>query len=206
MFSADHLQYFIEGLILGLGTGASCVVFCIPVFVGLTSRNIHHLTPSLDLFFFLLGRCVSYIFVGIVVSYIGMYFTFISVFEFFSKLFIAGLLIFWGIRGFRESDKEVSKCKIKKYTKSVPFLSGILTGLSPCPPFIAGITRIFAFGNVCIGIVYFLGFYISTSLFMIPSLALGLVKYKKEVKTVVSLISIAFGIFFLFSAVFTIRA
>lgn len=204
MFSADYLLFFLEGLTLGLATGLSCAVFCIPVFVGLASRNIHHITPFIDLSFFLLGRLLSYILVGIVFSFIGMHFTFIKAIEVFSKLLIAGLLIFWGIKGFRESDKEKSKCMNKKYTKSIPLISGILTGLSPCPPFIAGITRVFTIGNVFIGILYFFGFYLSTSLFLIPSLALRFVKYRKEVRIVVSLISIACGVFFFFSAVYTI--
>jgi len=52
MFSADYFKYFLEGIILGLGTGVSCAVFCIPVFAGLASRSIHNITPILDLFFF----------------------------------------------------------------------------------------------------------------------------------------------------------
>lgn len=192
------MNYFIEGLTLGLATGISCAVFCIPVFLGLTSRSINNITPTTDLLFFLSGRFVAYILVGIIFSVIGMQFDFVNIIEFVSRIFIATLLMIWGIRGFIESDKEKSDCRIKKYINSAPFIAGILTGISPCPPFIVGITRVFAIGNISAGVLYFLGFYLTTSIFLMPSLAIRLVKYKKELKLVTSFLSIIFSIFFIF--------
>jgi len=194
----NYYQFFTEGSLLGFATGISCMVFCIPVLVGLTSRNINHITPVNDILFFLTGRLLAYILVGIIFSLIGMHFKFIGSFEAVSKFIIAGLLIYWGITGFIESDKEKGNCSIKRFSKSTPFFAGILTGLSPCPPFIAGITRVIGLGDVFMGIIYFLGFYLTTSLFLIPGFITGLAKYKKELKLIAAFVSIIFGIIFLF--------
>ena len=107
-------------------------------------------------------------------------------------------MILWGVKGFKESDKDASTCPAKKFIKTVPFIAGILTGLSPCPPFIAGITRVFVIGDMLAGLLYFLGFYVTTSLFLVPALATGFLKYRKELKLVASFVSIIFGIFFIF--------
>lgn len=196
------INYFIEGLLLGFATGISCTVFCIPIFIGLTSRNINNITPSNDLIFFLIGRFIAYIFVGIIFSIIGMYLKVISFIGLFSKFIIGGLLIYWGIKGFIEIDKQKSNCNIKKFNKTIPFLTGILTGISPCPPFIAGITRVLVLGNVFAGILYFLGFYITTSLFLIPVLTTGFLKYKKELRLIASITAVIFGLVFLFLNIF----
>ena len=192
-----YFQYVIEGLTLGFATGISCAVFCIPVFIGLASRNLNNITPITDLIFFLSGRLLAYSFIAILFSGLGAQLGFISIFDVLSKAFIAILLILWGVKGFKESDKDASTCPAKKFIKTVPFVAGILTGLSPCPPFIAGITRVFVIGDMLAGLLYFLGFYITTSLFLIPALATGLLKYRKELKVVASFVSIIFGIFFI---------
>jgi len=193
-----YFQYIAEGFTLGLATGISCAVFCIPVFIGLASRSINTITPRIDLGFFLVGRLIAYLFIGILFSGVGARVGFITILDVVSKIFIAALLIVWGIKGVRESDKDKVACPAKKFVKTVPFMAGILTGLSPCPPFIAGITRVFVIGDMLAGLLYFLGFYVATSLFLIPALATGLFTYRKEVKLVASFVAIIFGIFFIF--------
>ena len=189
---------------LGFAAGFSCAFFCVPVLLGLASRNINEITPLRNLVYFLAGRFAAYLAIALLVSVIGMRFAHSNVIDFLSRLFIAFLLVFWGIKGFRESDKEKSQCSTVKFSKAVPFIAGLLTGISPCPPFIAGITRVFSLGNIYGGVLFFLGFYLATSLFLIPALSVIFLKYKKELKITASLISILFGFFFVFFAVNTI--
>lgn len=196
------LKYFFEGLTLGLTVGLTCMVFCIPVLIGLASRDINNIKPVIDFVFFIAGRFISYIIVALLFSIIGIYFNIYYKFDFIFKLSIAIILIIWGIRGFIESDKEKKICVTKKFSNAIPFFAGILTGLSPCAPFIAGITRLVNIGNIFYGLVYFFGFFISTSIFMVPGLGTGLLKFKKELKIIASITSLLFGLFFFFNAVF----
>jgi uncharacterized protein YqhQ len=56
------------------------------------------------------------------------------------------------------------------------------------------------------GILYFTGFYLTTSIFLIPAFVTGLAKYKKELKLIASFVSIIFGVIFLFMAIFKISS
>ena len=205
MMRINYIGYFLEGTFLGLVTGVSCAVFCIPVFIGLTSKNLNNITPAINLFFFLIGRFITYMLVGIIFSIIGIQLKIMNFLEFISKFIIGGLLICWGIKGFLETDREKLNCNVKNFVKTTPFFAGILTGISPCPPFIAGITRILEIGNVLIGLLYFIGFYFTTSLFLTPVFFTGFAKHKKELKLITSYSSIIFGIIFLFIAVLKIK-
>lgn len=189
---------------LGLATGLTCAVFCIPVLIGLATRNVNKLTPFNDFSFFLLGRLIIYLLVGVIFSFIGKHIMVTDWFKGVVNLVTGGLLAYWGIRGFRASGAEKQDCSIKKYGKLMPFMAGILTGISPCPPFIAGISRIMTIGNITAGILYFTGFYITTSLFLFPSLSTILIKYKNEFKIFASLVTICFGLVFAIMGLFAI--
>ena len=47
---------------------------------------------------------------------------------------------------------------------------GFLTGVNFCPPFLAAASRVLGGGNAFTGTVYFLFFYIGTSVFLLPLL------------------------------------
>jgi sulfite exporter TauE/SafE len=198
------LNFFIEGTILGLTAGISCAFFCLPVFAGLSSRDINNIHAVTNVLYLILGRFFSYIFTGIFFSIVGMEIKQIVKFDFIAKILIGLLLVIWGISGFTESDKEKKSCPAKKYQKAIPFITGLLTGLSPCPPFIAGIARVVIIANIYDGMLYFTGFFLTTSIFLIPGFFTGLIKYKKELKIIASFVSIIFGLFFLITGLITI--
>ena len=198
---SNLFNYFIEGSILGLATGVSCAAFCLPVLLGLTARNVNNATPLIDLSFFLLGRLISYLLVALIFSYLGVYLSIFAVAKSIIKIMIAFILLYWGIKGFIKIDKNEGLCMTKKYAKTMPFIAGVLTGISPCPPFIAGITRVVNLASPLIGTIYFIGFYLSTSIFLIPGLFSYIFKYKKELKILAIFISIIFGIIFLVSGI-----
>jgi sulfite exporter TauE/SafE len=199
--NTQFYKYLLEGSALGLLTGISCAVFCIPILLGLSGRDINNITPVKDFLFFLAGRLIAYIFIGFIFSLIGVQLKINSLVEIIVK-FIAGiLLLYWGIKTFIAIDKEKTNCSAKKFSRTIPFIAGIMTGISPCPPFITGIARVISIRNIFAGMIYFLGFYVTTSLFLIPGLTGVFFKYKKEFKIIVSLFSVIFGIIFLITGI-----
>lgn len=196
MAAKTVLQLFTEGSLLGLGTGLSCAAFCIPVLFGLSSRNIHTITNTNDTMFFLLGRFIAYTVVAFVFSTIGVQVQHFRWLKTISEFLIAVFLFYWGIKGFLDVNKYSPNCHIKKYAKTVPIIAGIITGFSPCPPFIIGISRIIALGNIINGVVFFIGFYISTSLLLLLGLLTGLAEFKKEIRIIICHISIIMSLIF----------
>jgi sulfite exporter TauE/SafE len=57
-----------------------------------------------------------------------------------------------------------------KILSAVPFVLGFLTGINPCPPFITGFVRLLEIASILKGIFYFTGFFVSTSLFILPAI------------------------------------
>jgi sulfite exporter TauE/SafE len=199
-----YINYFFEGSLLGLVTGSSCAVFCVPILLGITSRNINKITPAIDLVTFLIGRLIAYIGVALVFSFIGEYIKLFYSIKSIIKIIAGVFLMYWGIRGFFKTSKDESVCLNKKFSNAVPFIAGILTGISPCPPFITGVTRVVLLASPLIGIIYFMGFYLSTSLFLIPGLFTFFFKYKKELRVIALFISVIFGVIFFLSGILEI--
>jgi sulfite exporter TauE/SafE len=197
------IEFFIEGCLLGLASGISCGVFCLPVLIGLTARNIKTLTPVNNLLFFLLGRLISYLFIGILISFIGEKIRIINNFEIFINFFIGIILFVWGIKAFIEVDKENKNCPVRKISNTAPLIMGLITGISPCPPFIAGALKVLTIGKPLYGLIFFIGFYITTSLFLLPGLFTFLLKFKKELRVIAGFISIIFGIIYFIIAIFS---
>ncbi len=193
----------IEGGLLGAATGASCAAFCLPVLIGVTVRDMNKSAGIKNTLLFIGGRFIIYSSVAVFFSLIGHAFR-DDVFIRNGLMAVIGVfLIIWGIRGFINSDK-AGACKAARYPKLIPFLMGIMTGLAPCPPFIAGITRVLYIGNLTGGIIYFMGFFIITSFFLLPAALLELSRFKTGLKIASSVISVAAGVFMITAGVYTI--
>ena len=192
------IKYFIEGGLLGLATGLSCAVFCLPVILGLTVRDPDNMKAVRNTVFFICGRFISYMAVAVVFSLAGMVIRENNLLKAVINLCVGVLLVYWGVRGFIRSDNENKTCALKKYGKTLPFLLGIMTGLAPCPPFIAGVARVAAIENLTGGLVYFFGFFAATSVFILPGMASGLAAKINNLKTASCVLSIAFGAVFVF--------
>lgn len=186
-----------EGSLLGLSTGTHCACFCIPIFIGFSSRNISNHTPLSNMLLFLGGRFIAYLTIGCIFSFIGMR---LSITYYWTALinFVIGLfLIIWGTKGFNETGSQNFCCNRKRSFLLFPFIAGILTGGTPCPPFLAGIARVLSTENVLAGGIFFVGFYVTTSIFILPGLISWLIKYKIELKYIASFVSIIYGLIFI---------
>ena len=184
--------YFTEGIILGATTSISCFIFCLPVFLGASLNNKN--SSLINFSFFTLGRFTAYLIIGAIASIIGKELLHISFFDSSAKIATGVLLLYWGIKGFSLENK---KCVVKKKACFNPVAAGFLIGISPCPPFLAGIALAMSSGSINKGIVFFIGFFISTTFLLIPFISLGLVKYKEELKIISQFISIISGGLFL---------
>jgi sulfite exporter TauE/SafE len=163
---------FAKAGLLGLSTGLMCMATCapalIPILTGTESsieKNKYQLFSN-----FLCGRLIAYLFVGISASLVGQ----ILMPRFSTRLigitFIClsiMLILFALVNGF----PHLNFCKViasRWPERQVPLFAGLLLGLNPCPPFIAGITDVMVNGHVVYGLLFFLTFFITTSLFLIP--------------------------------------
>ncbi|MGD9948655.1 MAG: sulfite exporter TauE/SafE family protein [Desulfobulbus sp.] len=163
-----------SGMMLGLATGPVCLVSCAPVFLPLVASGKEAARHSgyyrQALLRFLAGRGLAYGLTGLLVARAGGYSEqILPAISAWATLVLAWLLVgsAWGWSlGFG-----CRSCAGGRGNSM--FWAGMLTGLSPCVPFLLAIAQIWQNGwQPLAGGLFFLGFFGGTSLYLLP-LAFG---------------------------------
>lgn len=124
---------------------------------------------------FILGRFVAYMAFGLLAGWMGSLLNgkIPAPLIGFSFLGLGILLILYGLNaGF----PNIHLCRIISPLLNkikTPFLFGIFMGFNLCPPFLAAFADVFVAGRIAYGLVFFMVFFIVTSLFLLPFVLLG---------------------------------
>jgi sulfite exporter TauE/SafE len=202
---------FADGILLGLSTGFVCLAYCGPVLIPfLLGENKSVAGNSLNVGLFLGGRLLAYMITGLVAGIIGVHFQNQmdpdSLFLGLIYVLLSLLLIGYGFYRFREICLgAVQKKFISKYLKNIPVMvpvaGGILTGLNICPPFLMAFTRAAAVKNIEGGMIYFIFFFIGTSIYFIPMPFLGLLRKFRVLRAVGKFAAIIAGFIYLYQGI-----
>jgi len=192
------MTLLLEGLLLGLSLGVTCIATCAPVYAPILMQTERGTLGALwAVVLMSAGRFLSYAAVGVAVGAIGAAAAGtlpIPTIAAVSYLFIALFLIYTAlIRGRAEKHGNCPAGLMSRFAGN-PFVAGLVTGFSVCPPFIGAITRGFDTGGALGGMLLFIGFFVGTTLYFIPMAILPLLAHRR-------LIRIA-GIFFSLCAAF----
>jgi sulfite exporter TauE/SafE len=193
------MTVFISGFLTGLSVGIYCLSLCLPIFVPLFLSQKRDTKSSFWVVIQLsLGRLLGYISFGLFVGYLGLTIQSRLVHQLVGfSTSILGLsmvgyslgLINWGPRACRRSFVWVK----------IPFLLGFLTGVSPCPPFLASLSYVFNLQNILFATAYFLFFFLGTSVYIVPLAFLGFFSRETKFHKIARISSIIVGIYFLIS-------
>ncbi|OGF45228.1 MAG: hypothetical protein A2231_00385 [Candidatus Firestonebacteria bacterium RIFOXYA2_FULL_40_8] len=193
------MDAFLSGILTGLATGAGCVVTCVPVLLPyLVSEGENYKKSLRPLVEFLAGRFVAYTAIGLLFGIIGK-----AVIAPGSKmpyllLIISGviLLLYGLVKQFPEAKLCAFAGKSSVFPRA-PFFSGVLMGVNICPPFAAGLTQIISNGSIFSSFVFMTGFFLSTSLFLLPLSIFSLLGKTGKIRSLARIISILVGIYFI---------
>ena len=190
----------VQPLLAGLSVGAFCLTYCFAfmgVFLGAEER-----TPKKNFFIlleFLAGRLAGYLCFGLLVGYLGKKFdsrwlrlaTDISfmLLSVFLLLYLTGIL-----RG------KGWFCKSAPFFRSKsPMTFGFLMGINLCPPFLLSVAYIFKQQSPLYGMLYFALFFISSSVYFLPLVFIGLAAHAGEFRNAARLSGfLVAGIFFIY--------
>jgi sulfite exporter TauE/SafE len=201
---------FQEGFILGLSTGAVCVAYCGPVllpFILGEGTTVINNTKSVGLF--LGGRLVSYILVGFVSGILGLTIVQNSI----QNRFVFGIIytvlaffmIAYGFHRFREiclgQNQRKLQQKLSRWPLSIPLAGGFVTGLNLCPPFLLAIIGAVETRQLSGSIVFFIMFFLGTSVYFIPMPFLGFFKRKQVLQVIGKFAAILAGLLYLYKGV-----
>lgn len=198
----------LEALLLGLSTGSYCIVSCAPVALPfLFSEDIKSVKQnSAYVGLWLIGRFIAYVAVGFLLSYAGSLAA-----GYVSPAFKAKLsAITWTIIGiflvlngtlYNFPAKGICSYYKKVYTaKRGAFLFGLLTGISICPPFIAAASKVIELSNPLLGALFFVFFFVGTTVYFIPLLGIVFIKNNREhIRRTARITMLILGIYFIWT-------
>ncbi len=186
-----------EGTGLGLATGISCLASCGPIYLTYLLSEQRSSKQSLVTILMLnLGRFVSYAAFGAIMGMLGGSLpSSIRI-----PLAFSGYILFsvYMIVSVVRVNKKCGGCDIPKWMKLTksPILLGILTGFSVCPAFLIALTSAFDASGPLNGAMLFTGFFLGTTVYMLPFAIVGLFSKKKWLNSVAKYAAIFVAVYF----------
>jgi len=185
------------GVTLGLATGVSCLASCGPVYaaylLGEKRRGMQALWVILLLN---AGRFIAYTLFGSLFGALGDSLpATIRTPVAYSGYILFSVYMFTSVI---RTSKSCTGCHTGKFlniTKS-PFLLGILTGFSICPAFWIALTSAFESSGPLSGMMLFAGFFVGTTVYMLPFALFGLLTTKDWITKGARIIGMIVAVYF----------
>lgn len=198
------MENFIDGVVLGLSSGGFCLVGCVPFLLPYFLSEERKLGKSAFIILeFLGGRLAAYLLFGLIFGIVGEYAK-----EVVSARFVGVLMIVTSamlfIYGFTKNFPEFKFCKIASKSailKRFPFASGFLLGINICPPFLVGMTVLVSLGNIFFALIFSLGFFLATTLFLLPLVFSPLLAKISKLQEIGQVITLFAGLYFFIQGV-----
>ncbi len=194
---------FIEGIALGLALGTTCLITCGPVYLSILMQNKGSISSSIRTILLIsVGRFFSYALFGLAAGFlggvIGSYLK-TDIFITISYVMIGIYLIYSAVFS---GKREKGACPATRWSRyaSNPLILGLITGISVCPAFLGALLRGFDLAGPLGGMLLFIGFFIGTTLYMVPLGFVSILTKKQAFRIVGILFSIGVGLWFFYLA------
>jgi sulfite exporter TauE/SafE len=192
----------LRGFALGLSTGIFCLGYCYPALapVLLSRREAGWWRTASSLALFLAGRLAAYLLFGVLAGLAGPRLLNSPAFQAWVLpilfLAIGALLVLYGaVTGLP---------RLRICALGSPFFSdrrfllllGFLAGVNLCPPFLLAIGYALELGGIAESVLFFLFFFMATSLFLLPFLLSWLLARFQSVRAAARIAAIIAGLWF----------
>jgi sulfite exporter TauE/SafE len=199
----------LQGFLLGLANGTSCVAFCAPIFLPFIlgeGRTVRRNFPLLIQF--LAGRLGGYLLFGVAAWQMGRWiqgFASHGIFMGTAYLLLAALLMAYGFSTPKalcaaEGGRVWLSWVSARFPSILPVLLGLLTGLTLCPPFLAAFADASSRASLADSLAFFAAFFMGTAMFFIPLPFTGLLRRFNPVRIVGRLACAMTGCYYLYKS------
>jgi hypothetical protein len=190
---------FLEGLTLGLANNLFCVGTCVPALLPIVlGQNEKPVKPIIK---FMAGRLAAYILFAAVSGAAGIYFegrVNPRIFSFFVLALAVSMIVF-ALGGIKV---KLCPAVITNFTgRHIPLLAGFVMGMNICPPFLLALSKTLELGSVLWSIIFFLGFYLGSSAWLVLFLFFGRLPNANYVNIAGKLLAAAVGLWYLWQAI-----
>ena len=168
------MSHIVNGFVLGLSLGGTCLVTCGPVYAPyLMMRQVKPLRSVLALLEISGGRLIAYAAVGAVVGWLGLQFApgqkdvVVAV----GYALVAAMLL---TSAYGEQKKS-HRCAVPRVTKIThrPFVLGLVTGINLCPPFLGAVVSAADLSGPLAGALVFTAFFAGSTVWLLPVTTAG---------------------------------
>jgi sulfite exporter TauE/SafE len=196
------IKTLIEGFLLGLSTGTLCLLTCSPIYLPYLISEDRSLKKNFGKVLEIsAGRFIAYLVFGAAAGWLGSHIPLQqrTLFTGISFILLSIFLILNAIRTHR-AEKHCHVNSWMNITHSA-FVLGIISGLNFCPSFLMALTKAVDLGGAFAGILLFLGFFVGTTLYILPLGFTGLLTTLGPVKKIARYASIAIAVWFIWQGV-----
>lgn len=170
------METVVEGLLLGLSTGASCLFQCGPALLPFLLGQAAGVRRSyVYLLRFMAGRLAAYLLLGVVAGAIGgaMPQNLNGAILGVAYCLLAAMMIAYGLHRFRQVclgqlRRRAEGTLSKRFPAIVPVMGGFLTSVSICPPLLLAVSKGAEGGSVAAGVATFAAFFVGTAVYFLP--------------------------------------
>jgi hypothetical protein len=193
-----------SGFLLGVSNNFICIGVCSPVLLtyllGIDKK------PYLPILEFLLGRLLAYLVFALGSGFMGLYFDGrIDPLIFSIITIILSLWLILFSAGKLGHGSEFCRISAKYFSgKYFPFFWGVAAGLNICPPFLLGLSETMGMHSLIKPVIFFIGFYLGSSLWLIPLLFTGKLAKMREIRLAGKFLSILVGLWYLGKGIFSL--
>ena len=191
-----------KAFLLGLSAGLFCAGLCLPLAAPvLFGREKGGAGGSaLGVVLFLAGRLVAYLLVGLAVGLLGRALNrFWSVKDVLLPILYAALGLLMVFYAFAQSFPQLGFCRFMRpalQSNRYLLLLRFLAGINICPPFLLAIAAALDAGGVLRGMLFFLVFFVATSIYLLPLFFAGSVTRYRGVRIAARIAAALAGCYF----------
>jgi len=199
-------DYLIQPFLLGISVGIFCFTYCVPFIAPYLVSEQRRLAKNFKIILeFIFGRLGGYILFGAIFGYLGERINnqTINLILIISLMILSIVLIFYAL-GFTKPKGIFCSAKYIKFREKSPILMGFLMGINICPPFLMSLAYVFTLHSIFRGIVYFLMFFLGTTLYFLPITFFGFLGTMKEFRLIARIAGIIVGLAFLIYGIYYI--
>lgn len=196
----------VQPLLAGLSTGLFCCAYCFPFIAPvLVAEERSGRQTARVLAQFILGRLIGYAAFGVAIGYLGERLDepLLHKVSVVSLILLSAFLVVYALGLVRPAWVGCSGGKPPARGKA-PFLMGLFMGFNMCPPFLMSVVYVFTLHSMVKGLVYFVVFFVATTIYFIPLALLGMLSRMAEFRAVARVSAILVGALFAAYGIYTI--
>ena len=186
-------DFIIKPVLAGLSVGAFCMSYFFPFLATFIASENRPAKRNFGLIcYFMLGRFFGYAAFGLIFGILGeqLKSPFLTLMTNLALILVSIVMILH-LTGI--SKQKDNLCLASKIHNRNAIVMGFLMGVNICPPFLLSLTYVVSLGDTLKSVLFFVIFFIASSIYFLPMVFVGLLAKIKELQKTAQIPSVLHG-------------